>query len=694
LLLAMSLCHSVAEVLTADRVVDWVPNSTIGVQASNTNAWTAWCCDGPNVPGTDEKLDYTGVTNSGLALQYAIQNAPANSIVWLTNGFLRVSNTAGLSDLGNRSNIRIKGQGMRGTTIFLEGSREFLWNHSKVTLLTNALLYSGSDPVLAKGASNLTLAASMAGLFVGKTLYLSQASDNPPGSGVNTNFVLVDQVGIEGSSSAADGMYGSRANGQLITVTAISGNNITFWPPSHWNFTNSYSPTVYSWHATAPVYSNWGIEDISILRTNRTSTSYGFQFYRNKNFWLRNVEMSYGYNSFIAMNHNLFGEIAYCYFHDTTYPTPGGGYGIDAAGANTGIWAHDNVFAGTRVPIIVSGGSGNAWTYNMTALPINSSGAVVKNPSIHGDYVKYNLFEGNVGWRMGADFVHGSTGFNTFARNWGQATDGSAASYNWAVTLNIKSYFYNYVGNVLGHPGMSGVYEAIAPGSRSAGTKTVWDIGYSTDGYTDYLAPSGKQFYHDTNVVWTLVRHGNADYMTGTVTYDPNIADHTIPPSYLTGFTEHITNWGNCPVPTFGPDVVGWTNRPPALMRYQDYILAGDFTFEPAAAPEPEPPSVPTGLSATAQRRSIVVQWEAVDGATGYGVQRSTDNATWSTIPNEGALFLNDFSVTVGTAYYYRVRAESTAGNSSYSSSVNATVVAGPKSAVGGRVKVGGRARL
>jgi len=40
----------------------------------------------------------------------------------------------------------------------------------------------------------------------------------------------------------------------------------------------------------------------------------------------------------------------------------------------------------------------------------------------------------------------------------------------------------------------------------------------------------------DSNVAATALRHGNFDYLTNSVTWDPTISDHTLPSSmYLSG---------------------------------------------------------------------------------------------------------------------------------------------------------------
>ena len=84
--------------------------------------------------------------------------------------------------------------------------------------------------------------------------------------------------------------------------------------------------------------------------------------------------------------------------------------------------------------------------------------------------------------------------------------------------------FVVFAGNVLGAPGkMDGwVYET----SFAGGKPGIWMLGW------DAVNP----YPIDAKVSATAIRHGNFDYLTNAVKWDPAIADRTLPDSlYLTG---------------------------------------------------------------------------------------------------------------------------------------------------------------
>src|SRR5207237_9061260 len=79
-----------------------------------------------------------------------------------------------------------------------------------------------------QGSTNVTLDSSRS-LRRGELMLLDELND--------TNLVV-----ISGSSALFGRGHGARAIGHLARIEAISGNRITFWPPLHWTYTNSYSP--------------------------------------------------------------------------------------------------------------------------------------------------------------------------------------------------------------------------------------------------------------------------------------------------------------------------------------------------------------------------------------------------------------------------------------------------------------------
>jgi subtilisin family serine protease len=89
-------------------------------------------------------------------------------------------------------------------------------------------------------------------------------------------------------------------------------------------------------------------------------------------------------------------------------------------------------------------------------------------------------------------------------------------------------------------------------------------------------------------------------------------------------------------------------------------------------------PSVPSGLTANnVTQTSFTVQWNTVSGATSYDVQIREQGGNWSTFNTSNTSY--DYSNgTADTTYEFRVRANSDAGSSSYSSIGNVTTDTAP----------------
>jgi hypothetical protein len=73
---------------------------------------------------------------------------------------------------------------------------------------------------------------------------------------------------------------------------------------------------------------------------------------------------------------------------------------------------------------------------------------------------------------------------------------------------------------------------------------------------------------NDTNVAATLLRHGNFDYVTNSVMWDPAIPNHDLPDSlYLSGKPAWWCQ--ETPWPPIGPDVPGYSNPIPAQRGFE-----------------------------------------------------------------------------------------------------------------------------
>lgn len=101
------------------------------------------------------------------------------------------------------------------------------------------------------------------------------------------------------------------------------------------------------------------------------------------------------------------------------------------------------------------------------------------------------------------------------------------------------------------------------------------------------------------------------------------------------------------------------------------------------------PPAAPTGLTATSTGNSVTLNWNAVPGATGYKVRRSTNpNGPFLFIRGTGlrpltVTTLNDTNLTVGNTYYYTVVATGLVGDSANSEVVSVIVGGGTPCTLG-----------
>jgi DNA/RNA endonuclease G (NUC1)/fibronectin type 3 domain-containing protein len=97
----------------------------------------------------------------------------------------------------------------------------------------------------------------------------------------------------------------------------------------------------------------------------------------------------------------------------------------------------------------------------------------------------------------------------------------------------------------------------------------------------------------------------------------------------------------------------------------------------------PTPPPAPTGLNATAGNAHVLLNWNAVGGATSYNVKRSTSTGTETTIASPGTNSYDDTSAVNGTTYFYVVSAINAGGEGANSSEVSAIPQAAPLAPTG-----------
>jgi len=76
--------------------------------------------------------------------------------------------------------------------------------------------------------------------------------------------------------------------------------------------------------------------------------------------------------------------------------------------------------------------------------------------------------------------------------------------------------------------------------------------------------------------------------------------------------------------------------------------------------------STPTNFYLQQGNSQVYLTWDIMSGATGYGVQRGTDGANFTTLSSPSVNNLLDTSGTVGVNYYYQVASINGSGTSAY----------------------------
>ncbi len=176
------------------------------------------------------------------------------------------------------------------------------------------------------------------------------------------------------------------------------------------------------------------------------------------------------------------------------------------------------------------------------------------------------LFEGNYGHDADSDNTHGNSIYHTFFRNHLRGTrtafDNQAGGKSTTprspqrtkrgVGLMAYSYWKSFVGNVLGAAERMNGWVHEAPFGGKPG---IWMLGW--DKPTD-----GK-------VAATTLRHGNFDYLTNTVNWDPSVTSRTLPNSlYLSRRPAFFNGGSGYTWPSVDPVEATKLHTLPAKARY------------------------------------------------------------------------------------------------------------------------------
>lgn len=286
-----------------------------------------------------------------------------------------------------------------------------------------------------------------------------------------------------------------RSRGSLHLVESKQGPIVTFRPPLPIEYRRS--PHV-AW--LPHVLSNAGVEDIRFLGNGFAPTSF-IDINSAWNVWVKGAEFSNMPSKTIVVAWAGHVELRKNYLHDQSNGGPGS-EGLDLLADVNWSLVVDNICSAGGFPGInigdggassnYSGGFGNVVAYNYcvdsfyTDPPTDPAAMLVTDIGInHSPHPQFNLFEGNITGKFGADAYHGSGSHAVLFRNlitghnkWGQ---GASAA---AVQIDRRNLYFSIVGNVIGDP--------LAPATIEEATISNWRgssifrLGYPDIGNNGY----------------------------------------------------------------------------------------------------------------------------------------------------------------------------------------------------------------
>ena len=523
-------------IIPAERKIDWSPVGVPGGIPKRTVI-----CE------TIDSATYgDGSTDATSAIQAALDNCPDRQVVFIPQGTYLTSDTIHLD-----SHATLRGAGP-GVTV-LKHSGGYLRSMVDMRGLIYwqiAGLHKTYTVLEADKDSQVITLASTSGISPGDILLINQLNDND----------IVDPVGVEGKCTWCGYEDGDRVLGQLVEVTAVSGDQVTLNLPLHWTYDTALDPWAYQVDADAMIR-HAGLEDLTLTQ-DEPEVEFVIEMDGAQYSWVRNVEIKNVQRRAMWVIDSLQNEIRECYIHigiDGYGRDRGYGILLDMHSSNNLV--EDNILSTIDGGGIMTGGgaSGNVIAYNyLHEILFDDPWWLIASPSInHAPHPKMNLWEGNFAYKAEADIIHGSSSHNTVfrSRSFGWMSD-TITTRNNAIEIAAKNTYMNIVGSVLGTPGKSNRYEVLP--------------GQPYDDWTDYViyALGVGSGVEDPRPAATLLRHGNYDYVTNSVIWDPAIPEHDLPASL---YRSAAPEWWcqETPWPAIGPDVAGYTNDIPAKRRFE-----------------------------------------------------------------------------------------------------------------------------
>ena len=581
-----SAAAQAAAFLPASRTVDW---TSAGIPGGIPSAGWPVCAT----------LSPSGTADDSVAIQNALNGAPARSVVLLRPGVYNIhrgskvaynhadDQPSGVYECGlyiNKS-VVLRGSGP-DKTIIRYGDGANIISIGYTYLSASRVSFVNVTSGATKGSTSLAL-ADASGIAAGSYMVVTQP--NPADSDGNP---LVDIHGYGGGSASGHDMP-TYAMTQIVRVAAVDKDTVTIERPLYLSYTNA--PRVYLLPA---MLEDAGLENV---RLQSTASSGSRIVYKNINLescgrcWVTNCESDMAVDRSHIYLSDCYGcEIRNNFLDDAYNHNSGLDYAIFLEFRNSENLVENNIVRKARHSLIMNGGSGNVFAYNYTVdAYMGEYHNSLPDTITHAAHPYMNLWEGNVCPNMEFDFTHGSSSHNTLFRNYLNMTSTNPDTGRpmtgalYAITIAYYNNYENVFGNVIGLYGSPNTAEAYQISADEDLAPCIYKLGYFDDGRTP--TPNAAL---SAKVERTLLRGGNWDSLTRTVVWSGNVPGGSLVSSYIAGrelpaslFRSTAPEEFSAPGavwPPVDPSAATKVNKIPAQLCYEAQDLAAGGTFNPA----------------------------------------------------------------------------------------------------------------
>lgn len=586
--------------IPSSRTVDW---SQVGIPGGIPSAnWPIY-----------QVLSPSGTSDDSVAIQNAINAAPAGSVIVLNPGTYTLHRPstvcpgksddygAGVYEAGlclTDKSVVLRGAGPN-QTVLQYGDGANIISMGRTYLSASQAVFMPITSGAAKGSTQIVLQSAV-GIAAGSYLTITQT--NPLDTDGNP---LVDSSGYNGCSYCGHDMP-NMVMEQIDRVTSVNGNIVTLERPLYFGYTNA--PQAYK----LTMIENVGLEDLRVQSTASSGTGIVF---KNINLescahcWVHNVESDWAVDrSHIYLSDVYGSEISNNYVYEAYNHNSGADYAIFLEFRTSENLIQNNIIRKARHSMIMSGGSGNVWGYNYAVDPYMGEyhNSLPENDT-HGAHPYMNLWEGNISPNFEFDHAHGSSSHNTVFRNHLNLTSTNPdtglpmTGGLFAVAVAYFNDYENVIGNALGPYGSACTASAYEINADAAQSSAVYKLGYYDDGTT--LSPNPAL---SAKVGQTILRGGNWDCNTNSVVWNSNVPSGSLVSTYLAQQTLPNSlylaakpNWSTASGaiwPPIDPSATTKVNKIPAQICYENGPKIGG-AFNPSSCYSSGAPQPPSGLS-------------------------------------------------------------------------------------------------